>query len=716
MRTTILPVAVAFCLLFPAMRLSAQSPESPSTTTVNVNEVSLDLIVRDAKGKVVRNLGPNDLHILEGGVEQKLETLRFVEGRDTTAGPAGGAEKATPLRTSNLVCIVFHNLDVKTRRFATAAVEEFMAKPLPPGTWVGVFNLGAGLTVLQQFTQDRNVVLQASRRAYTGVNPDFAMSASLVNSANPTEMSVVGAGAGGGAGTNGSSGALTIGGGELSNATVNGADASTDQTANVARGEAAADRQQFGGIAGQQTLDQMQRMLRQLGSLPGHKTILLLSTGMNTTGVEQDKFKGLVTSANNANMNIYAFDINELDMNTAAGAGNNLTQTAATSSTRTGIGGSQTSMDDAAAVAREGDVLHDAVRSSNMDAPLRALAEGTGGAFASGSDMRKPFQHIVDDLGAHYEAVYHPASDVWDGRLRTIEVKARAGLTVESRKAYFALPNPQDLKAYDTQALIALGTNPSPHAFDFGAEAYQFRPEGAASQYAVAFALDGSNITATAIPGQKENRLHVTLLALVKDSKGQVVDKLSRDYPLTIADDKLEQAKGQTLNATLPFQIGPGKYTVETAVVDYEGRRASTGTLQIDNEERKGIGISSVVLVSHAESVSGKADTSNPFEFGGNRVVPMLASTLKPTDQPKVYFVVYPDKSSAEKPQIQVEFLVGGESLAKQTAALPAPDDTGAVPMVVGTVVKPGDCELKITAVQGNDSVTQSVKYTVADQ
>jgi VWFA-related protein len=710
----LLPVAAAVVCLFSStlVRVSAQSTESHPAAIVNVREVSLDLIVRDSKGKVVRNLRPGDVHILENGVEQTIKDLRFVEGRDSTAAQAGGSAQVAPLRTSNLVCIVLHNIDLRTRRSVPAVVQEFLAKPLPPGTWIGVFNLAGGLSVLQQFTTDRNVALQASRRAYVGVNPDFATSAALINSANPTEMNVTTSG-------------LMVSGGELNTAAVNGADFSNGQTATVLRGEQAEDRQRYGGLAGQTTLDQMQTMMRQLSSLPGHKTVILLSTGMITTGVEPEKFKSLVTMANSANMNIYAIDINELDMNSSATAGINMTQNAAATSTRaiTGTGvnpvtGASTgvTLNDSAASAHQGDALQDAVRGSNLQAPLRALAEGTGGVFAAGNDLRKPLQRIVDDLGAHYEAVYKPASEVWDGRLRTIEVKAPAGLTVESRKAYFALPNPADLKSFDAPALMALGTNPPPHAFDFDAAVYQFRPDAAGSQYALAFALPGTNMTAVALPDQKQHRLHVSLLALVKDPKGQVVDKLSRDYPLTIPDDKLEAAQAQTLNATLPFQIGPGQYTVETAVVDFEGRRASTGTLQIDNAQRQGLAISSLVLVSRAETVSGKPDASNPLEFQGKRMVPLIASALKPTDQPFVYFVVYPDKSNTEKPQIEVEFLVGGESLAKQTADLPPADASGTIPMVVSAAVKPGDCELKITAIQGNASAAQSVKYTVAEQ
>ncbi len=34
--------------------------------------------------------------------------------------------------------------------------------------------------------------------------------------------------------------------------------------------------------------------------------------------------------------------------------------------------------------------------------------------------------------------------------------------------------------------------------------------------------------------------------------------------------------------------------------------------------------------------------------------------------------------------------------------------------MIVGAALRPGNCELRITALQGSESATGSVKYTVA--
>jgi hypothetical protein len=79
--------------------------------------------------------------------------------------------------------------------------------------------------------------------------------------------------------------------------------------------------------------------------------------------------------------------------------------------------------------------------------------------------------------------------------------------------------------------------------------------------------------------------------------------------------------------------------------------------------------------------------------------------------------VIYPDKSNAEKPAVQIQVLLNGEVVAEQDADLASPDPSGAFQVVIGGApAKPGNYELKVTALQGNDSVEQSARYSVADQ
>jgi hypothetical protein len=77
---------------------------------------------------------------------------------------------------------------------------------------------------------------------------------------------------------------------------------------------------------------------------------------------------------------------------------------------------------------------------------------------------------------------------------------------------------------------------------------------------------------------------------------------------------------------------------------------------------------------------------------------------------------VYPDKSNSEKPKIHVEFKTGGQVFAESTADLPAPDASGTIPMWGAAPPRPGNCELQITALQGNESAIEHLQYAVAKQ
>jgi len=81
-----------------------------------------------------------------------------------------------------------------------------------------------------------------------------------------------------------------------------------------------------------------------------------------------------------------------------------------------------------------------------------------------------------------------------------------------------------------------------------------------------------------------------------------------------------------------------------------------------------------------------------------------------------VYFVVYPDGTQSEKPKLRVEFLVNGRVLANRISELAAGDASGAIPLIAAAALHSGECELRITALQGGVSSTQSLKYTVPGQ
>jgi VWFA-related protein len=705
----------------------APPADSGATIRATASEVALDLVVRDKRGKQVKNLKPTDIEIYEDGVRQQILSFRppsheLPRAKQADAAQSGKAPAAPagsllrPLHAVNLICVVFHNLAPQTRMRAIEAVREFLNSGLDPNAYVGIFTLTDTFSPVFPFTNNHNEVLQAAQNAFSGHTVDFARASEALLTANPNLMTITVAINGSGGGTTASVTAKLTGG-EVSSSAIAGAEVSTGAGANAMRGDQVLERVDFRDISGAREMDKINLMINQLGTLPGRKSVLLVSNGFLTTG-DPEKWSTMMQKANKAEVTIYTMDTAGLDEYSTVQAGKNaLGAVAGTSRTQSEVGGS---MSAARARSRQIDTMEDAVRSSDTQATLRTLAEGTGGfMIANTNDYKKPFQKILEDVDAHYEAVYRPASGKFDGHFRKIEVKSvKPDLQIESRAGYFAVPDSKEfskLEPYEVLGLGALSIQPAAKGFDFRSGFLNYSKAGGSKSGALAFEIPGSSLTATPLPEKRAQQLRLALLALVRDSQGEVVDKYSFEAPFEIADANMAAVRSSAVTYSHPVNLPPGKYSMETAVLDRQGGRASTKVTPFEVPvPRAGIGLSSVTLVQRVEPVAGQADASDPLVFQGKRAVPLLATKLTAEMKPYVYFVVYPDKSNSEKPRIQVEFLVGGQVVAKQGAELPPPDAGGAIPMLVGAALKPGECELRITAMQGSDSDAGSVKYTVA--
>jgi hypothetical protein len=260
---------------------------------------------------------------------------------------------------------------------------------------------------------------------------------------------------------------------------------------------------------------------------------------------------------------------------------------------------------------------------------------------------------------------------------------------------------------FEAEALAALDAG---SAFEIRAAAFDFRDSPAA----IAIEIPAAALTAKPLPDGRMQSAHLSLLSLIRNAEGQIVDRFSHDAPYDVPTEGLPSLRAGAIRHTHLARLAPGRYTVQTVALDREGKRSSARVLEVDiPEPRKGIHLSSVMLVERVEPPE-RADPEDPQVVEGKRAVPLLAPEVTPGAQPSAFFVVYPDQANPEAPSIEVEFLVGGELLAKLSAGLPQPGKSGAIPMMVAAATMPGRCELRITAVQGGARVTRSVAYSVA--
>jgi hypothetical protein len=191
----------------------------------------------------------------------------------------------------------------------------------------------------------------------------------------------------------------------------------------------------------------------------------------------------------------------------------------------------------------------------------------------------------------------------------------------------------------------------------------------------------------------------------VKDAKGEVVQKLTRDRSFQVTPDQLKM--GNFLDKMM-VTIPPGKYTLESVVMDRE-----SGKIGVQRSEfmvapkANGVGISSLTpMRSYVPNAKG-LDPNDPFQFQGGSITPTMDLTVKkgPNAVLRLFFTVYRDAAISDKPTVEIEFRQGGKSLTKVPMQLPAADAQGRIPYLMtvpAESIPPGDYEIHATAKQGS--------------
>jgi VWFA-related protein len=720
---------------------NAQAPEVVIRSSAR--EVLLDVVVRDAHGKLVTNLKPDDIVVYEDGVRQDVRSFRLVAGSEvrmadqrqeaeaqaaaaTAPAPAPPVRPpVNPLRIVNLVSLILNDLDTCTRALAFESARKFVDQELRPNTFIGVFTLDStGLRPIFPFSNNRERLLKAVQLASVNQLPTMNLdSAAMLNSLTA------------------SVGAMDPGSAAMMNGLATQAGVSglgSRGSGNDALGSQ--HDMTFAAVQGLREIDALKGLIGQLRPLPFQKTLLLLSNGLTRPPDQLEYWDSMVHAAIDASVTFYAVDVHGMTapgspcfydptalstamLGYAASLGQQQGATSRQGYTPSGNAAINPPNGPSLASrtmeqAHQDDYVRFAVSSANPQEALRELAERTGGfLIANTNNVDQLLSHVMEEVDTHYEIAYPPRSERDDGHFRKIEVKlTRAGFRVETRNGYFAVPdNGHPLAPEEMAGLRALDTQPHPHAFDFLSRAYRFCDSGGQAQYAIAFEMPISKLTATAEEGAHRHRFHVSLLAVVKNQDGVIVDRVSKDVPSIVADDQFEKVRWEYMTYQQAVNLPHARYTVETAVVDHEGNRASTGAFEIDNRRQRGIGMSDLAVVRKLENITTPADPADPFEYTGKRVLPFVNTNLFPGTKPFVFFMMYPDEAgNGAKPLLRVRLLKDGRTIATLRPEVSPPNAAGGIPVLLRLTDKPGSYELRATVSQGNSSTERTLQYAIA--
>ena len=679
-----------------AIASAQQAPQTPLVKST-AEEVILDIVVRDKKGKPVTDLKPEELTVSDDGNKQTLTSFRLVRGAEAIS-PSGATTNLNPLQQIRLVTLAFEAMPAPDqRKLARSAALDLIKGEQGANVFYSVVVINTQLSLLQPFTTDKAKLTQAIEHATEGLGgPKLASESDSILS--ELKRNVAGQ-------INQDSDVRAAATQSAGQTVSNGAQALDAKLASVMLDMLRMDE----AVASQGTrltLTALKSLVQGLQSTPGRKSVLYFSYGMYLTPELDAQFDALTSLANRANVTFYSVDTRGV-MTSAQNSG-------ATGELEGAAGASHTTITRTEGATTKAEIMAsdnaEVSARANTQLKLRDLAEDTGGFLIGDSnDLRSPLRQVNEEIASYYELSFNPGIQNYDGSFRKLSVNtSRKSIVIHARNGYFALPpeaRASGLMPFELPLLKAISDGKLSEDVAFHSGAVLLQPKAEGTDVALLVEVPLHSLSAKADEPHHAFDVHCSLAALVKDSGGQVVKKFSRDRSFHVT---AEQLKAGNFVDKLTVNIPPGKYTLDAAVMDRESGKTGVERSTFDVAPKaKGVGISSLtVMHSYTPNAKGLAP-DEPFQFQGGSVTPTLDAGIQKGANAmlRLFFTVYQDASISARPTVEVQFVQGGKVLANVPMELPAADASGRIPYLMtipAAAIPPGDYQIRATARQGN--------------
>ncbi|MGH9822432.1 MAG: VWA domain-containing protein, partial [Blastocatellia bacterium] len=583
MKNRILTIALALLgagVVFPLAQARQGQPQNQEPVIkIGTDLIQIDAVVLDKSGKVVRGLSKDDFELFENGKRQHLGFFDFVDAGKGAAGeanPVGESAKTPSISTQGagekdihrIFAFIIDDLTIRPAdlTYVRQMLTNFVDTLMQPTDLVGIVRTVGGEDLFQQFTTDKDLL----RRAIARLNPR----SSAFNAFNQGNV----------------------------DATGSLAQAMSDQTGGAGMAPA------LFGVSGNpididnpnddsnstirayMTLGTASFVIDSMGQLPGRKTMVLVSGGIQALGPGGG---APVVAGQGSGTNQQGLaDIPEASAGPVGGSANFWLDQLADKATRAGVAintldlrglSGQTgvaSFEDTPGKSGLGGGTSSAgfgrtadntmlgnrnpfdVTAAHMG--LRELSSATGGIAAlNRNEFNKALGEIVDASDGYYLLGYIPADSNFKGDFRKWEIKVKGGYKVLSRKGYFARV-PEKTPATKTMQQQMLDAIQSPIAKrDVGLDMvvlYKSEPmdKGAVD---VELNIDPARLSFADANGKKEATLDVA--GFIYDQFGRMKGGFSKTINVSLTPDELQKAyKDGVVFPTQSAELKPGSYEV----------------------------------------------------------------------------------------------------------------------------------------------------------
>ena len=394
-----------------AQEKSAPPPlQSNSIIVADTEEVSLDLVVRDKKGRAVKDLKPADLKILDAGSPVTISDLRVV-----TADAS----------SDHLITLLYDRLDSSAGQNAREVTAKLLGLQPRMQIAYAVFGMSGRMQLLQPYTSDPEAVKLAARIVTGGEkNRDTS------NMDGQSEKALIDV-AEGRVAASAPGNALSVPDQRRLAKTALAALHSSQQIMQ--------DQHAKPALAGLLGLIQAQRDLR------GRKVIVYFARGWQSDENNRDLVRSITGAANRAGVTIYTVDASAIDPAAMDTLSMNMLSAHIGHNSANALNYTQNPSAVTVTPSQRQMVNEQLSRYSpgkTDGSPLESLAAQTGGQCIAGAwNPKKPLQRMFEDMAVYYEASYVPPAHESDGQFRAVSVTPlRPGLVVQARSGYLALP------------------------------------------------------------------------------------------------------------------------------------------------------------------------------------------------------------------------------------------------------------------------------------
>jgi VWFA-related protein len=549
----------------PPQASPAQQPQYRVHVTSEL--VLVNVVVRDKKGNLVRDLKKDDFTLLEDGKRQAISTFDFENVDElATAGAAeatvsGTAPDSALLRSTDkpstlnardrrlmLLFFDFSGMQPEEIERCVDAAKKFVQTRMQPADLIALVSLATNMRIDLDFTDDKTKVLTALSSYSSGQGQGFD----------------------------------------------NGATGSSEGAAETS-GAFTADDTDYNTFNADRKLLALQAIMQTLGKISQKKAIIYFSNGISQNGVDnQSALRAATASAVKANVSIYPVDIRGLQAFPPGGEAQNAS-----------LHG-QSAYNGAA-------VLNDLSSNAATQDTLSTLASDTGGkAFFDSNDFGAVFSQVQKDSSAYYVLGFTSTNALKDGRFRHLKVQLnRPDLKLDYRSGYYAGRDFEHLNRADREQQIQdeLASELSQTDVAVYAGASYFRQDDSHYYLSVSLVIPGSQIPF--VQAKDKDNATIDVIGEVRADGKFAVGHLRDTVKLAL--DSAQQVRRKNVQYNTGFILAPGSYHLKFVVRENQsGRMGSFETdVQIPDLRKTPLRMSSVVLSSQRVPATAKK-TSGP--------------------------------------------------------------------------------------------------------